>query len=119
MKITREQTETPKNAKNWDWRKEVWADDSKVRSVAYQMAVHALAVMSVEGDDDQNQQDSQVHLALHPELTDQLFKSRVLNDVIHARLLAAVGIGFDEIITQWMKRFGDISHNGPATRNFS
>lgn len=109
-----EMTHTPEPIPpEYDWRKELWVDEGKVRDLSYYIAHHILTAIAVDGDDDQGHEDQQVALLLSPQVTERVWKSEEV--VLRARVALAATIGVDRMITRWIEVLGsvDAKNNRP------
>jgi hypothetical protein len=117
LKRLREQTRTPTQFNDdYDWRKEPWVDDEKLRNLSQYIAHHILTAMRADGDNKQEQEDDRVWLLLSPVLTEKTWKSPQASEIIRYREVCAAAMGIDKMISQWLHRFGSIDHPGPPRK---
>jgi hypothetical protein len=115
--IPRDVTKTPSPIPpDYDWRKESWVNDDKIRALSYYIAYHVLTAMAGAGDDDRDENDQQVFVALNPAIAEKIWKSPAADEIIDPRLLCALAQGIDELITKWIETLGSIESKGMPKR---
>lgn len=93
---------------NYDWRKEPWVDEKKVRALSHYIAHHVLTALAADSMPDNSEEDEQVLLLLSPEATEPIWRSPQADEIIRYRVACAAAMGIDKVISAWIKDKGSI-----------